>query len=132
MGGIAPSFLELAVPITAALIYAFIWVASRNFSRVGKILARLVPLGFILPMIVYLASITGSKLETTARAPTSAPPAERSAPQMQEEAARREEDRRRMAAVEERRVAQEAQRRAEMEAQRRAAEEARAKSEQAE
>jgi esterase/lipase superfamily enzyme len=133
MGGLTQSLFEIAIPVTAALIYAFIWVASRNFSRLGKILARLVPLGFILPVMIYLASTTGSRLDVTSRAPTSAPPAERSVPQMKEEAARREEDRQRSAAIEERqRAAQETQRRTEMEAQRRAAEEARAKSEQAE
>jgi esterase/lipase superfamily enzyme len=141
MGGLTPSFLEIAIPVTAALIYAFIWVASRKLSRAGKIVVRLLPLGLILPVMIYVASMTGSRLEITSRPPTSVPPTERSVPRIDEEAARREEDRRRTAIIEERqRAVQEAQRRteveahrrAELEAQRRAAEEAHAKSEQAE
>lgn len=82
MGGLTPSFLEIAIPVTAALVYALIWVASRGFSRVGKIVTRLLPLGLILPLIIYVASIAGSKLDVTSSAPTPTPPVEGQAPQV--------------------------------------------------
>ncbi len=123
MAGLTPSFIEIAVPVTAALLYAFIWVASRNLSRAGKILARLVPLGFLVPAMIYFATLSGSRMDVTSQAPPAG-----SAPQAE---ARREEDGRRMAAVEEQRRAAEAaaRQRAEADAQRRAAEEAQAKAE---
>ena len=123
MAGLTPSFIEIAVPVTAALLYAFIWVASRNLSRAGKILARLVPLGFLVPAMIYFATLSGSRMDVTSQAPPAG-----SAPQVE---AHREEDGRRMAAVEEQRRAAEAaaRQRAEAEAQRRAAEEAQAKAE---
>ena len=80
-------FIEIAVPVTAALLYAFIWVASRNLSRAGKILARLVPLGFLVPAMIYFATLSGSRMDVTSQAPPAG-----SAPQVE---AHREEDGRR-------------------------------------
>jgi esterase/lipase superfamily enzyme len=93
-----------AIPIAGALIYAFIWFATRNLSRVAKILARVVPLGLIVPVMVYLSG--SSRL---AMAPRPAPP-----PNVESQAPTAERQR------------------VEAEARQRAAEEARANAEQAE
>ena len=113
MAELTPAGIEIAILVAGALLYAFIWFATRNLSRVAKILARLAPLGLIVPVMIYLSALSGSRMDVTSKAP----PVESQAPQVQqEEIARREEERRRTAAAE---------------AQRRAAEAERARSEQA-
>src|SRR4029079_6915843 len=47
---------ELAVLGAGLLLYAIIWIATRRLSRVGKVLARLAPLGLVIPLMIYLAS----------------------------------------------------------------------------
>ena len=107
MAELTPAGIEIAMLVAGALLYAFIWFATRNLSRVAKILARLAPLGLIVPVMIYLSALSGSRMDVTSKAP----PVESQAPQMQqEEIARREEERRRTAAAEAQRRAAEAER----------------------
>ena len=40
MAELSPASVEIAILLAGALIYAFIWFATRNLSRLAKILAR--------------------------------------------------------------------------------------------
>jgi esterase/lipase superfamily enzyme len=130
---LSPPSPEIVVLIAGLVLYVFIWFATRNLSRVGKILARLAPLGLVIPAMVYLSSLSGTRLGGAPMAPTKSQPpqAERGSdraekdrpgssstaePQDRErqEAAGREEASRRVA------MAEEALRRAQAEARRRA------------
>jgi esterase/lipase superfamily enzyme len=130
---LSPPSPEIVVLIAGLVFYVFIWFATRNLSRVGKILARLAPLGLVIPAMVYLSSLSGTRLGGAPMAPTTSQPpqAERGSdraekdrpgsssaaePQDRErqEAAGREEASRRVA------MAEEALRRAQAEARRRA------------
>ena len=55
MGELSPAGIDIAVLVVAALLYAFIWLASRNLSRLAKILSRVAPLGLIIPLMIYLS-----------------------------------------------------------------------------
>ena len=50
MAELSPAIVEIAIPVVGALLYALIWFATGNLSRVGKIVARVVPLGLIVPI----------------------------------------------------------------------------------
>src|SRR5262245_14403228 len=123
---------EIAVPIAGVVLYLFIWFATRNLSRVGKILARLAPLGLVIPAMVYLSSLSGTRLGGAPLTPTmsQAPPAEPGRDRAERDrpgsGSAEPRDRERQAAGRQeeasRRVAlEEAQRRLEAEARRRAA-----------
>jgi esterase/lipase superfamily enzyme len=137
MAELSPASVEIAIPVMGALIYAFIWFATRNMSRAAKILARVVPLGLIVPVMIYLS---GSNRLAMAPKPTTAPRIESQAPPAQPKATRNgagdtaEAERGRTAEVEEQRqrAVEDARRRAEAEVQQRATQVARAKAEQAE
>src|SRR2546423_8208458 len=107
MADFSPASVEIAILIAGALIYVFIWFASRSLSRVAQILARVVPLGLVIPFMIYLAG--GMRMDL-APEPATAPRVESQAPPAEAEAERR--------------------RAAEAQAQQRAAEEARVKAEQ--
>jgi esterase/lipase superfamily enzyme len=116
MAELSPPSPEIVVLIAGVVLYVVIWFATRNLSRVGKILARLAPLGLVIPAMVYLSSLSGTRpggVPTTSQAP-----------QMERGSDRAEKDRERQEGREEasRRVvmAEEAQRRAQAEASRRA------------
>ena len=55
MAELSPAVIEIAIPVVGALLYALIWFATGNLSRVGKIVARVVPLGLIVPIMLYLS-----------------------------------------------------------------------------
>ena len=130
MAELSPPGVEIAIVVAGALLYAFIWVATRNLSRAAKILARLAPLGVIVPAMIYLAGLSSSRLETTSEAPTAAPPVASPAPR--EHRTERNGSGQTAEVEQQRRAAEEARQRAEVDAQRRMAEEAQAKSQQAE
>jgi esterase/lipase superfamily enzyme len=128
MAELSPTGVEIAILVAGALLYAFIWVATRNLSRAAKILARVAPLGLIVPVMIYLAGLSASKLDIASKAPSAGPPVE-SQPS-REYRTERDSSAATAEAEQQRRAAEEARQRAEAEAQRRAAEEARAKAEQ--
>ena len=81
MAELSPAVIGIAIPVVGALIYAFIWFATRNLSRAAKILARAAPLGLIIPVMVYLSAVPTSRPQMASRAPTAAaPPAESQPP----------------------------------------------------
>jgi len=136
----SPPSLEIAVLGAGVVLYLFIWFATRNLSRVGKILGRLAPLGLVIPAMVYLSSLPGARLAPMVPMASQAPTTERGSDRagangasdtaearrrVSEEAARQQEDKRRVA------VAEEVERRAEAAASERLAE-ARRRAEQAE
>jgi esterase/lipase superfamily enzyme len=121
---------EIAVLIAGVVLYVFIWFATRNLSRAGKILARLAPLGLVIPAMVYLSSLS-TRLGGVPTAPTmsQAPQAEPSRDRTEKDrpgGSVEPQDRERQAAASQeeasRRVAlaEEAQRRLEAQARRRA------------
>ena len=119
MAELSPPSPQIVVLIAGVVLYVFIWFATRNLSRVGKILARLAPLGLVIPAMVYLSSLSDTRPGGAPMAPTTsqAPQVDRpgsgaAKPQdrEQQESAGREEAKRRLA------MAEEAQRRAQAEA----------------
>jgi esterase/lipase superfamily enzyme len=80
MSELSPPGVEIAVLVAGAMLYAFIWFATRNLSRVGKILARLAPLGLVIPAMVYLSALSGARLGEAPKARTAseAPQGQRS------------------------------------------------------
>jgi len=119
MAELSPPSPQIVVLIAGVVLYVFIWFATRNLSRVGKILARLAPLGLVIPAMVYLSSLSDTRPAGAPMAPTTsqAPQVDRpgsgaAKPQdrEQQESAGREEAKRRLA------MAEAAQRRAQAEA----------------
>jgi esterase/lipase superfamily enzyme len=129
MAELSPASIEIAILLAGALIYAFIWFATRNLSRAAKILARVVPLGLVIPVMIYMS---GTNRLAMAPSPVPGPTVENQAPARNGAGETAEAERRRAEAEEQRRAAENARQRAEAEAQQRVAEEARAKVEQAE
>ncbi len=135
MAQLSPAGVNIAIVVVGALLYAFIWFATRDLSRLAKILARLAPLGLIIPVLLYLSMAAAPKRDAMAPRPAPAPPVESAEVKPPKTAARNgstdtaEAERR---ANEEARRQEEQRRVAEAEAQRRAAEEAQRKSAQAE
>jgi esterase/lipase superfamily enzyme len=138
MADFSPASVEIAILAAGALIYAFIWFATRNLSRAAQILARVVPLGLVIPVMIYVSGQSGSRQDMASRPPTppsvesQAPPAEQRATRNGAGDAADAERRRAAEAEEQSRAAESARQRAEAEARRRTAEEARAKAEQGE
>jgi hypothetical protein len=73
-----PASVEVAVLVAGALIYALIWFATRNLSRAAQILARVVPLGLVIPVMIYVSGTT-SKQATAPYVESHAPPARQQA-----------------------------------------------------
>ena len=55
MADFSPASVEMTILAAGALIYAVIWFATRNLSRAAKILARVLPLGLVVPVMLYLS-----------------------------------------------------------------------------
>jgi esterase/lipase superfamily enzyme len=109
-----------------ALLYGFIWYATSGLSRFAKLLARVVPLGLLVPILVYVSMVSAPR--QAAMAPRPAPESSVDSPEMKrrnggggsreaEFRTRDEEARRNM--EEGRRKAEEVQRSAEAEVQKR-------------
>src|SRR5262249_44268750 len=118
MAEFSPPSPEIVVLIAGVVLYVFIWFATRNLSRVGKILARLAPLGLVIPAMVYLSSLSGMRrgggqMTSQARKTERGSDRVEKARERQETAGQEEASRRVV-------IAEEAQRRAQAEASRRA------------
>jgi esterase/lipase superfamily enzyme len=72
MAGFSSAEIDIAIAVAALVLYAFIWFATRNLSRFAKILARLAPLGLILPAMLYLSSVA-QRAEAPASRPQTSP-----------------------------------------------------------
>ena len=92
MAELSPPSPEIIVLIAGVVVYVFIWFATRNLSRVGKILARLAPLGLVIPAMVYLSSLSGTRPGGAPTAPTTsqAPPLERGSDRAEKDRGRQE------------------------------------------
>jgi esterase/lipase superfamily enzyme len=70
MGEVSPAAVNVAILAAGLLLYALIWYLTRGLPRFAKVLARLLPLGLVLPAMLLLS---GQKLAPR-RELTSAPP----------------------------------------------------------
>jgi esterase/lipase superfamily enzyme len=75
MAELSPATIDIAILVAAALLYAFIWFVSRNLSRLAKILARVAPLGLVIPLMLYLSVVPAARQPNLATREASAPPA---------------------------------------------------------
>ena len=57
MAEVSPPSPEILVVIVGVVLYMVVWFATRNLSRVGKILARLAPLGLVIPGMVSIVVV---------------------------------------------------------------------------
>jgi esterase/lipase superfamily enzyme len=56
MGGPAPATVDIAILAGGLILYALIWYLTRGLPRFAKVLARLLPLGLLLPAMFLLFS----------------------------------------------------------------------------
>ncbi len=73
MAELSPAGTDIAILIAGALLYAFIWFATRNLSRGAKILARVAPLGLIIPLMIYLSMVPAARQPNFASKEAAAP-----------------------------------------------------------
>jgi hypothetical protein len=79
MGEVSPAAVNIAVLAAGLLLYALIWYLTRGLPRLAKVLARLLPLGLVLPAMIILSGQDYAARKEVATAP--APPgAHREAP----------------------------------------------------
>ena len=115
MADLSPAAVAIAVLVVAAILYAWIWYATRGLSRFAQMLALLTPVFLLIPALLYMSMLRAP--ERMAMAPRPAPP-----PSVESTEARRQADL----------EIAELRRKAEAEAQQRAAEETRRRAEEAE
>ena len=115
MADLSPAAVAIAVLVVAAILYAWIWYATRGLSRFAQMLALLTPVFLLIPALLYMSMLRAP--ERMAMAPRPAPP-----PSVESTEARRQADL----------EVAESRRKAEAEAQQRAAEETRRRAEEAE
>jgi esterase/lipase superfamily enzyme len=115
MADLSPAAVAIAVLVVAAILYAWIWYATRGLSRFAQMLALLAPVFLLIPALLYMSMLRAP--ERMAMAPRPAPPRS-----VESTEARRQADL----------EIAESRRKAEAEAQQRAAEETRRRAEEAE
>jgi esterase/lipase superfamily enzyme len=115
MADLSPAAVAVAVLLVAAILYAWIWHATRGLSRFAQMLALLAPVFLLIPALLYMSMLRAP--ERMAMAPRPAPP-----PSVESTEARRQADL----------EIAESRRKAEAEAQQRAVEEARRRAEEVE
>src|SRR5262245_3468677 len=75
MGEVSPAAVNIGILAAGLLLYALIWYLTRGLPRVAKVLARLLPLGVVLPAMIFLSGQDYAPRKEVATAP--APPAAR-------------------------------------------------------
>src|SRR5262245_36098423 len=55
MGEISPAAINVAILAGGLFLYALIWYLTRGLPRFAKVLARLLPLGLVLPAMLILS-----------------------------------------------------------------------------
>ena len=86
MGELSPAAVNIAILAAGLVLYALIWYLTRGLPRFAKVLARLLPLGLVLPAMLILSGqhrAPNRELATAPPLPTSrseTPPAAGSAP----------------------------------------------------
>ena len=71
MAELSPAIINSAILVVGALLYAFIWYATGDLSRFAKVLARLAPLGLLIPALIYVSMLSAPR--QAAMAPQPAP-----------------------------------------------------------
>src|SRR5262245_46474741 len=74
MGEISPAAVNIAILTAGLFLYALIWYLTRGLPRFAKVLARLLPLGLVLPAMLILSEQHRSPRRELATAP---PPSSR-------------------------------------------------------
>jgi pimeloyl-ACP methyl ester carboxylesterase len=70
MGQLSPAAINIIVLAVALMLYGLVWYATRNMSRFAQVLARLSPVGLVIPTMIYVSHLTSGKLITeTAKRP---------------------------------------------------------------
>ena len=75
MGEFSPAAVNIAILAAGLLLYALIWYLTSGLPRLAKMLARLLPLGLVLPALLLLSEQNRSPHSELATAPP--PPAAR-------------------------------------------------------
>ena len=57
MGQISPAAINIIVLAVALLLYGLVWYATRNMSRFAQVLARLSPVGLVIPAMAYVSAL---------------------------------------------------------------------------
>jgi esterase/lipase superfamily enzyme len=135
MADLSPANAGIAVFIVLAFLYGIVWYASRGLSRFAKILARVAPLGVLIPVLLYVSMASRAPM-TGARPPTeqqrtaeSRAPSPREAEIAERQRMEMQSDRQRLQAEAERRRQEEMRQAALEEARRRETEAARSRKE---
>jgi esterase/lipase superfamily enzyme len=74
MGEVSPAAVNVAILAAGLLLYALIWYLTRGLPWFAKVLARLLPLGLVLPAMIILS---GHNLAPRRELATAPPPAAR-------------------------------------------------------
>ena len=73
MGQISPAAINIIVLAVALMLYGLIWYATRNMSRFAQVLARLSPVGLVVPAIIYVSALTTHMVSREPPKPTQEP-----------------------------------------------------------
>jgi esterase/lipase superfamily enzyme len=83
MGEISPAAVNIAILTAGLFLYALIWYLTRGLPRFAKVLARLLPLGLVLPAMLILSEQHRSPTRELATAPPPSSRIQRSPPAAQ-------------------------------------------------
>jgi esterase/lipase superfamily enzyme len=127
MADLSPAAAGIAILIAGAFLYGLVWYASRGLSRFAKILARVVPLGLLLPALLYVSLLLSGAPPRMSMRSTPEPMAQGAREEAQRKAPEEEARRRRQVDLEAERKSVEAEaarrRQVELEAERKREEE---------
>ena len=73
MGQFSPAAINITVLAVALLLYGLVWYATRNMSRFAQVLARLSPVGLVIPAMVYVSALTTGMVGKEAARPVQEP-----------------------------------------------------------
>ena len=73
MGQISPAAINIIVLAVALLLYGLVWFATRNMSRFAQVLARLSPVGLVIPAMIYVSALTSHMVGKEAARPVQEP-----------------------------------------------------------
>jgi esterase/lipase superfamily enzyme len=73
MGQISPAAINIIVLAVALMLYGLVWYATRNMSRFAQVLARLSPVGLVVPAMIYVSALTTHMVSREPPKPTQGP-----------------------------------------------------------
>jgi esterase/lipase superfamily enzyme len=80
MGEVSPAAVNIAILAAGLLLYALIWYLTRGLPGFAKVLARLLPLGLVLPAMLILSGQREAPRKEVATAPAPGAARRESAP----------------------------------------------------